>query len=676
MEEKRSGLSPFLLIGIGIVIFLAVASYFLITFLTGSASDKPEVKILKPTSPQTISVGDSFSLATYASSSQGLQRVEFYVDQALLSQQASRSNSAIEMLAEFIWVPEAVGAYDLSFIAYGAQNEPSERASIPIAVTAPDSTEEEKQHIQEDIASLPMQHIAELAEESSGQERTDEHGIVFDDQDLLNLPDQGQNGDASPSIRIDDASERQAGGVNIKGRVVAEDDVGLDRLYFGFLSEGMQAEIQTVNCAGLQRCEYVFNYQLDEGERTIAALAVDSAQQPSGTATRSYQATNGEGEGGVAIVVEVNINIHGLQLFDDQIEQEEIDSKDDFGAPRITGYGCSGNVVKIGVPYRYYSNHGRQVYVIGLVVKDGNLIAAGWGNVEYYTNGLAILDMELIPGVEEGIVTDQIKLMFSTGQGEEDSFYSEIADLTITWPVPKPDLHISDVVRSINGESVDVTVENLGCSPVDGFDIALHTGNGEVNKFASFEESLSNGSSKTFSIGGLDPNLYSQTFDAYVDPDNAIEELDETNNVHLTFPIRVKYIHFYKIDIHDTSDDEWHQNPYQGEFRLYVKINGIQEERPRNTDMAWLLPKGSYDIDEFIGPIMISPGVEWNHDMYMGVVLRELDDLGDDDWDHLSFMHSADMNDVNSWKRNHGQDFSAISEKGRFTIHWWVVLED
>ncbi len=387
-----------------------------------------------------------------------------------------------------------------------------------------------------------------------------------------------------------------------------------------------------------------------------------------------FQVAVGDGGEAPVLVIDQDINPGDIQLAGPDRDEEQLD---DFGAPRINGYDCGGNLVKIGVPYRYYSNHGRQVYATAWVIQDSELIAAGWMPVEQSTNGLVQLNMDTRDVVEDGFITERIKLRFMIDPTRGEAFYTEEADLTISWPTPKPDLLITDVVRSINGDSIDVTVHNMGCEDVDGFDLSTITAPDERDKLESYPDTIPAGGAKTVTMRFLDPNLYSYLFEVAVDPEDAIDEIDEGNNIFQKFPIRVKYIHFYKIDIHDTSDGEWHENADEGEFRIYAYAHDQRAIRPSNNlDMSWRMDKGSHDITGIINPIKLSPDINSDQPLVLLVDLEEDDTFGSNDWDKMVFIHSADMNDVDSWKRGHGKDFSATSSNGRFTMHWWIVLEE
>jgi hypothetical protein len=98
--------------------------------------------------------------------------------------------------------------------------------------------------------------------------------------------------------------------------------------------------------------------------------------------------------------------------------------------------------------------------------------------------------------------------------------------------------------------------------------------------------------------------------------------------------------------------------------------------RPKVRGSTWKLTRGCHKIEGFVDPIIISP--ELGPDNYLAIFLEvlELDTFGDDYRSYDVFVHSPDMADPNSWKRNHHRDFSTTSEDGMVTIHWWLVLNE
>jgi len=673
----------FLGAAIMLVLILAAGVFFVFNRL-GSESDLPQITLLQPAEPVMISSTEKLPLVAVSRAENGIDRIEFLVNGNLAAREFPPNDNQTDLTTRIIWKPDQTGVLELEFIVYDVNGAASEPAEITVGVHTAEMPQEQKKEIEEIVAnSSAGQSGGGAAESAAGPLAGPGAGEVG--RQVVGAGDEGElqaGGEAvdlPPTIRLHDGSERLAGGLNISVRVIAEDDVGLDLIYFFVHGEGMEVAEQDFLCEGMQRCEHTFEYFLQGGERLIGALAMDSTQQLSRTATRTYQVLPEQGEGGVAIVIDENFNPNDLRVVEEQVEEEISTPTDGFGAPRIVGYDCSGNIVKIGVPYRYYSNNGRFVWATAWVEKDGELVAGGWAPVEYSTNGLVQMEMQLREGVEEETVTEQIRLQLRTEYDSGEPFFSKTADFSITWPVPKPDLVITDVTRSINGETADVTVQNMGCATAEKLDLITNSADPTADRYMEIEEAIPLGSASTFTIYDLDPNIFSREFLVGVDVANRVDELDEANNIYVKPPVTVKYIHFYKLDIHDTSDGEWTENSDQGEF--WVSFTVLDDSwwvnRPPDLTKEWKLAKGSYMLDNYWEPVkFFNPPLEWNQDLWFRVDLDEWDTFPPHDEDVIYVSHSHDMTNVNSWKRGHGQDQYMKSEKGRFTIHWRVILED
>ncbi|GAH36148.1 unnamed protein product, partial [marine sediment metagenome] len=129
-----------------------------------------------------------------------------------------------------------------------------------------------------------------------------------------------------------------------------------------------------------------------------------------------------------------------------------------------------------------------------------------------------------------------------------------------------PDLAISS--SSMDGDSLRADIQNLGCLSVGGFNLSIQAQEGaDLNFF--IEHIIPAGGSYTWWNPELqfDANLLSGGYKVTVDPDNAIEEINEDNNVYEKAPITIEGVQFYLIDIHSTSE-QWPQDTDQGEFNF------------------------------------------------------------------------------------------------------------
>lgn len=654
--KRRKRLLLIIIIAFVFVLAALVTTFLFTDFLSIYIKSTPEITILDPQSPAQIKVGKYLYLKSSAWSNRGLDRIEMYVNGTLFRHQIAPAQAPLEMLANFSWVPEETGTYELSVTAFDIDNNPSKPASIQVIADASDIAEGSSGGVE--------------AQPSEGGDQIGSGGILgghADDESLIQ--------DGRPTLKMLDSSIRRFGGWDIQVEILADDDIALDHINITTISDGAEPEVQDILCGGTEHCEHALIDQLDAGERTILAAAVDSSGQTSEVSMLDFQVMAGDIDLQSALVLfENTVFTSALERFEDTIRNwEALNTLDAFGVPRFVGRECDGNIIKIGIPYRYYSDHGEQVFVTAWVTRGDELIASGVETVRNHT-GQANLTMELQEGIEEGLTTDQITLKFMTDPTSGVSFYSETAEFTVNWPSPKPDLSIYDVQRSVSGKLIYVDVQNTGCENVNGFELITHTGSGEENTDAVFTISLPPGSTERVKIENVDPNLYSRAFDVEVDPNNIIEEIDENNNIFLKPQIRLKHIHFTKLEILDTCDQEWHQDSDKGEFILHAEACAIEEKRPHGG--KWKLPKGIYEIDIAFDPMVISPDLDWNHDLNVIFTLEEYDEIGSNDWHSVSFTHSADMNDPNSWKRGAGRDLTQQDDRNKFIIHYKIVLEE
>ena len=97
----------------------------------------------QPTEPQIVNIGEGILLSSHAKSANGIGRVEFLVNGDVIGHLEPEDMDAKEMVAQFPWMPDSAGIFNLSVLAYGLNNQASDKASVPIAVVSPDQTPEE-----------------------------------------------------------------------------------------------------------------------------------------------------------------------------------------------------------------------------------------------------------------------------------------------------------------------------------------------------------------------------------------------------------------------------------------------------------------------------------------------------------------------------------------------------
>ena len=142
-------------------------------------------------------------------------------------------------------------------------------------------------------------------------------------------------------------------------------------------------------------------------------------------------------------------------------------------------------------------------------------------------------------------------------------------------------------------------------------------------------------------------------------------------------PISLKYVHIYEICIWRTMDkNDVFEDGDQGEFVLHFGANQTNVTRPRVRGSTWILPVGCHKIDEFIGPIFLTPELDLDDYLVLFFEVLEQDTFGDDFRAYFTFIHPPDMTNPDSWKRNHHHDFSITDNDGVVTVHWYFVLNE
>lgn len=701
MKEKRRGLWIFLIS----MLVLALAGggvFFALRYQPRPRKIAPGITVISPNNPTTVAAGEFLYIQTSAQASAGITRVEMAVDGAPYRYQEPDDVPMLVMPVDFSWRANTSGTHTLTFNATDAEGSVSPPATLEVVVTEAMAIAEASADsgftIPADVdvwAGVDVDPVMDRIGEGAAAEAEHQDGNDGDAEGAENLGqaeddgemDEGENDeliegieglpiDKPPFVRLVDGSMREGGGLHILVSAIAEDDIGIDSMIITHENEANELDPEVFTCEGEPICERVINYQLNAGQRTLYVAAYDISGQVSMTEIIHFQVAPGEGGQPPALVIDRDFDPRDIELIEEEVEEEQREHLDDFGAPRITGYECGGNIVRIGVPYRYYSNNGNYVYAGGFAGEGGDLIAAGWVPIEYRSNGLVQFEMETTTYAEEGQSTDGITLQMMKEIGDTP-FYAEQADLNINWPQPKPDLLITDITRKLNGTEISVTVENRGCADADEFKLVTYINPNFRHSIQTFTEGVAAGGTQTVSFISVDANAFSHAFSVVVDPDDTIDEIDEYNNVFQKSPIQIQYIHFNIIDILDTSDGELTESSGQGEFRLYVAAHDAREVRPAaNKSWVWKMGWGSHDIGGVVFPIKMTPNLPLDWPLTIVVDLEEDDTFAPNDWDKATIDLSADMNDPNSWKIEQPGERVLKSIKGRFQIHYIIYLDD
>ncbi|MBI9050551.1 MAG: hypothetical protein JEZ00_14105 [Anaerolineaceae bacterium] len=708
-----------LLVILGIFALLAIG---LLVYWYYTHPPLPTVTVLQPDDRTILTSGDGLMIISESQSDAGIQRLEFYVDDIYQSQQENPKTWTESFQVAFPWFASQVGVHKLSVVAYDVQGRASLPDSIIVGVKSvysaqviPSTEQEingdnqgdeevyqqgegdtETQAVQVAFASESNQVIgggevfqaADIRVDHASDEQIQ---IAVDDANMddnfpQEIPDNPQ--DFAPILRVTSTTERQGAGIVVSLHVFAEDDFGLDSLQMIYKIPGEDWGDDSFALGGNLFYETSDHLFFESGELSFFFQVFDTSGQASQPVSLSFQVIPGEGDDAPAIVMDDEFNPDDIEVFDGGGEQDEPQEQvfqDDFGTPIISDYPCFGLGVELEVPYKYVTNHGAQVYAAAFAVKDGELLAAGNAPVELSSDGIVRFTMQKREDIESVNTSDSLYLELRTPDPNHpnnayygERFYRETVDFPINWVRSLPELVITRVTRSTSGRDLEIDVQNQGCAPVDGFSLQTHTNTGEIDWSGRFVDSVPAGETTTITIRDLDPNLYSWAFDVEIDPENVIQEIDEQNNVYQKLPIRVKYVHIYQIDIHDTSDGEWHQDSDKGEFRIKLGVNDVHTVRPVGTvGSTWNLSRGSHSFDTSQGgPVYLYPQVNPNIALAIFVEVTEMDDIGSDDQQYFVFVHPSSFNEPQNWKLGQERSYSVTSENGKYTLHWYIVLEE
>jgi len=640
----------------------------------------PSVRIIQPDQTLEIESGQAVVLVARGESINGINYINFLVNDIPLDQEISSQPKQETLEAVFPWFSSQPGIHKLSVVAYDNLGSASSSDSVLVVVnpksltgvSQPDSQGTDENNQQPSGGSNAAEEQAVLDQILQNLDEADDNppggfqGVLDlvlqngDEAEDFPVDRPGQPQDAPPEITIFDIQTTRDGNqVSGTYHVDAVDDLGLAYLTFNFasLDDPFHPISNQHTCGGARTCAVDGHFQLPQGGWVLSSQAVDTSGQVSPTRARQVHVLAGPQPPAIAL------DLGGLNLqLDPQVSWDDIagffqEPGDDIGTPRFVGFTCDRKANIIEVPYTYLSDHGDQVFVGAFARSESDNSIVGAGHMPIETrSGIAKFEIENL--AQEPVRTDQLELHFR-GSGA-DYFYEEIADLTMVWPVPKPDLAISS--SSMDGESLTVDVQNLGCRSVEGFNLSLQGQEG-ATLIRFIDHLLPAGGSYTWwNPEPFGANLFSRGYTVTVDPDNAIEEINEDNNVYEQAPITNKGVQFYYLDIHSTSES-WPQDTDQGEFSFDFSVGNSYFW----TGFDWILTPGPHDIS-----IILYPTLEWNQDLYIEVNGIEQDFIDSDNVGQVKFTHPYDIHQEYTWKKN--GEICKLSDKKVYTICWrWVV---
>jgi len=688
-RKKRHWLKWVIII---ICLFLVIIFLLAAWFFTPWFNSRPQVRIVQPVNRLAIQSGDIVILKVEGTSRKGFSKLVFNVDGLFKSQDAGLDWNAKDLNITFPWYSSQPGVHKLSVIAYdslGAKSRPSDVLVMVNPQGIPQISHVSQPNPDEDQADGSQGSEADQMDGGQGSESDgsssegglgNQEGRLSEEEERANLEwfnnEVDENDDFPLDIRnleLDEiplitafeidtnrAGDQTSGSFTIK----ATDDLGLISITFALanLDDPMHPFTKETVCGGAQTCVMTGDFQLAQGGWLLTAQAADTSGQVSDLHSHQIHILEGgdpqgigEGDGDEIFSLDPNIPW-------DEVELIEVPT-DDIGVPMVSEYGCSGQIVYLDVPYTYASEHGEDVYLEVNAEIDHIMVAVGQAKIQ---PGVGVVRIEMEPiAPDMAEQTNELELYFRTGA---DYFYTETTPLTITWPIPEPDLTIIDVQQA--EALVNVSIKNMGCTSARGFELGFNLADNQVLN-QPIDQVLSPGATYTWE-GLINPNLFSRGFETVVDPNNAIVEIDENNNQFTLAPISIAYIEVYRVDIHDISEG-WLRGD-KGEFELEVEVNDRYLRSPAGDSFYWSLGKGTFMIQNSPEPIFLHPELRWDEDLWFAFYGWENDDLTNDPLGHVFQVYSYDMFMEGNWKL--GGEFSALSDYKFYTVYWRIVLND
>ena len=292
------------LIWIAGTIFLIISiavGIFAFSFLRSGLFAKPEIIILQPTVPKTINNSEGILLIVQGRSKNGISRIVFNENGILKVNKYPEIAGADEILAQIVWMPDRVGIYELSFIAYDSRDTASDPAVISIGVISDGLSQIEVDNTEAAVANSSSSNSASASgssqvsndsnsegaaginEGGEGEEEDNLEFIQADDDVNLNL--RPIDSDFPPEITTFEKDlQRDGNSVLVSVQVTAQDDIGIDTIFILAYSDSEQGAppIQVAHsCLGETHCSANASALLGEGNYDLIAFALDTIGQES-----------------------------------------------------------------------------------------------------------------------------------------------------------------------------------------------------------------------------------------------------------------------------------------------------------------------------------------------------------------------------------------------------------
>jgi len=358
MNQKRSSGFRILLRVIGGLIFIGLI-IFTCGWVNRQFFSAPEINIIQPIEPLLINSGEGIILISHAKSTKGIDRVEFLVNGSFSGLIKTENTNARELVAQFPWMPEDTGFFNLSVIAYDKNNRSSKNASIPIGVISQNLSPENISEIEEDLEAAPMLNVAVSLENIN-----DNSSIISDGQQV----GEGENRDqeeiqhiylgrvagllvfesAPPRITsLEVEIELLEDRVTVFASASAVDDVGVQKIKVSVYEPGIVDPVFSLAswCDEAETCDFANILELDEGDYAVAAIAVDTSGQTSEIVSKNIRVPSASDEDDQDVDVGQEPELDIPQGFLDQISILNVGDQENISSlpPYITSFTVQAN---------------------------------------------------------------------------------------------------------------------------------------------------------------------------------------------------------------------------------------------------------------------------------------------------------------------------------------------
>lgn len=349
---KNKKVFAIIIISVAIFVGLFVGGYFI---LMNTILAKPAIYLYQPNKPLTINLSEGVQFMAEGSSKRGIAYIEFQEDGRVIDRKYPPEKDAESLLTHISWIPGKVGLFELSMIAYDQTGIASDPAKVIIGVISDGLTIEEVNRTEKAVAESEPVHVIQPVSGGSGIGEVGD-AVESGDEPIGGAPGGGGEGDEGEELINDDHGwgegiededrplendlppeiaafdiriERIDNNVNFSIFVTAEDDHGVNEIYFGAFSNAFDnGRIEVYqDCGGVSPCNFSKNMMLKgDASYDIAAAAVDTIGQNSAISYQHFSVGTDPNEP-PAIAIEspgeeiIPIDFYGLILMENGVFQ-------------------------------------------------------------------------------------------------------------------------------------------------------------------------------------------------------------------------------------------------------------------------------------------------------------------------------------------------------------------